>query len=313
MSSLTPADLTPVGRRARTVPRVIRAAYGEVQLSWRFINHDCWTTIIPASLFVLAAAVHSSAAPTVLVIRAILGLLYFYLFIYGFTLTNQLAGMAEDRINKPFRPLVAGHCTRQSALRRAAVVLVAFPLLGWALGVAGWAVLWEAVFLLHNCAGLARNWLAKDLIMGVGVFSQLAAAWQMITPLTAPVLHWVITLAVAITLLIPLQDLRDVRGDLAVGRRTFPVWAGERAARAYLAVGFTMLPVAVHVLLLGPSRARWVAWPVDGLLAVLNLTVAVRVLLLRTPEKDHKTYRIFELWYSILLASAVVVLNVGAG
>jgi 4-hydroxybenzoate polyprenyltransferase len=307
------SSLTPVRQRARTVPRVIRAAYGEVPLSWRFVNHDRWTTIIPASLFVLAAAVHSSAAPGVVVIRAILGLLYFYLFIYGFTLTNQLAGMAEDRINKPFRPLVAGHCTRQSALRRAAIVLVAFPVLGWALGVAGWAILWEAVFLLHNCAGLARNWLTKDLIMGIGVFSQLAAAWQMITPLTAPVLRWIITLAVAITLLIPLQDLRDVRGDLAVGRRTFPVCVGERAARAYLAVGFTMLPVAVHVLLFGPSRARWVAWPVDGLLAVLNLTVAVRVLLLRTPEKDHKTYRIFELWYSILLASAVVVLNIGVG
>jgi 4-hydroxybenzoate polyprenyltransferase len=306
-------SLTPVRQRARTVPRAVRAACGEVALSWRFINHDRWTTIIPASLFVLAAAVHSSAAPAVVVIRVILGLLYFYLYIYGFTLTNQIAGVAEDRINKPFRPLVAGYCTRRAALQRAGVVLVAFPVLGWALGVVGWAILWEAVFLLHNCAGLARNWVTKDLIMGIGVFSQLAAAWQMVTPLTAPVLRWVITLAVAITLLIPLQDLRDVRGDLAVGRRTFPVCVGERAARAYLAVGFIMLPVAVHVLLFRPSQAHWVAWPVDGLLAVLNLTVAVRVLLLRTPEQDHKTYRMFELWYSILLASAVVVLNIGVG
>jgi 4-hydroxybenzoate polyprenyltransferase len=303
------ASTTLAPERPGRVPWLFRAAWREITLSWRFIGHDRWASIIPGLMFVLAAALHSSAAPGSVVIRVFLGLLYFVLFIYGFTLTNQLVGEAEDRINKPFRPLVAGYCTRREASWRAGLVLTAFPLLGWALGVADWAITWEASYLLYNWAGLGRHWIPRDLIMGIGVFSQLAAAWELVTPLTGPALRWMITLAAAITVLVPIQDLRDMSGDVAVGRRTFPVAVGERAARIYLATGFAALPAILFFLLLRSSPAVWIVWPAGGALAVLNLTIAVRVLLLRTPEMDHKTYRKFEQWYSLILVLAVIVLN----
>ena len=287
--------------------RPIRIVAHEIRLSFLFIRNDVWTTVIPASAFVLAAARYAGSAPVAVLVAFVQGALYFWLFIYGFTLTNQLFGIEEDRINKPHRPLVSGRCGLRGARIRTAVVLVAFPLTGWWFGVAHWALLWEVVFLLNNVARWERHWILKDLFIGIGVLAQLAAAWEIVAPMNALSWRWVGTLAVAVLALIPIQDLRDIDGDRAVGRRTLVIAFGQRTTRYYLATGFLLLPVAVHLLLMSPSRSP-VAPVWDVVVAATSWWIVARVITRRSRADDRRSQRLFEQLYTLVLLSAIVVL-----
>ncbi|ROQ68297.1 4-hydroxybenzoate polyprenyltransferase [Streptomyces sp. 840.1] len=301
---LGPARPAPL---SRPLASACRAVVNEIQISCRFISNDVWTTVLPATAFVLAAGRHSGHSGGRIAVDFLCGALYFWLYIYGFTLTNQLYGVEEDRVNKPFRPLVTGRSSYRGAQRRALVVLLLFPVVAWWFGVLFWALAWEATYLLTNVARWERHWFLKNLSMGIGVTVQLAAAWSIVTPLTPLAWRWVMTLAVSIWLLIPLQDLRDVKGDLVNDRKTFPIALGERFTRVYLATGFALLPVVVHLLLVAPGRSSW-GLPLDAVLAAISWLVAVRVVTRRAPEEDHVTYRRFEQWYTLALITAIIVL-----
>jgi 4-hydroxybenzoate polyprenyltransferase len=300
---VTTSGRTAVTRGTPAAGRIL----DEFQVSWLFIRNDVWTTLLPGTAFVLAAARYSGHTGLRLAADFLCGLVYLWLYIYGFTLVNQLFGVEEDRINKPFRPLVTGRSTRRGAQARAVAVLAGFAVLGWLLGVFLWAVAWEATYLLSSVTGLERRWFFKNLFIGVGVPCELAAAWGIAAPLTPVAWRWILTLAISIWLLVPLQDLRDIEGDAANGRRTFPMAFGQAFTRWYLAAGFTALPFAVHFLLLAHGPSPWAA-AADLVLAGLSLLVAVRVLRFRSPQEDHRTYRRWEQWYALVLVAAIIVL-----
>src|SRR5689334_4124201 len=79
----------------------------ELSLAWKFIRYDIATTIMPASLFVLAAWRTQPSIEGIFFSLA-KGILYFWLYVYMFTLANQIIGIAEDLVNKPDRPLARG-------------------------------------------------------------------------------------------------------------------------------------------------------------------------------------------------------------
>src|SRR4051794_9385836 len=86
----------------------VRALRHEAQVSWHFIAGDISSSVVPPMLFVLAASASQLTSFSSASWAIAHGLLYFWLFVYMFCLSNQIAGIAEDRINKPQRPLVQG-------------------------------------------------------------------------------------------------------------------------------------------------------------------------------------------------------------
>ncbi|HEV7625586.1 MAG TPA: prenyltransferase, partial [Streptomyces sp.] len=58
----------------------------EVFVSWRFISNDLFSTVVPASCFVVAAIRHTRSGPAEAAVTVVGGLLYFWLFIYGSSL-----------------------------------------------------------------------------------------------------------------------------------------------------------------------------------------------------------------------------------
>ncbi|MPY33791.1 prenyltransferase [Streptomyces adustus] len=287
---------------ARTV---VRIAVREPWLSWQFIKNDPWAGLYPGVVFALAIAVKYHQPPGRLAVTALVSTLYFWLYLYTFCLTNQLAGLREDRLNKPFRPLVKQSVTTRGALVRTTVAFAAFPLLGWALGVWQWALLWQAMTLLHNLGG-SRHWIVKNAVIGFGVLPMLGAAWQLTAPLTADAWRWMLVLAVVVFLLIPAQDLRDLHGDAAAHRATFPLAFGEPLTRRCLAAGFALLPLVDHFLLIRATTPA--TWCAEAAIAALCWTIARRVLNHRTPAYDHRTYRYFEYWYAAILTTAFLTL-----
>ncbi|MEW2577704.1 UbiA family prenyltransferase [Streptomyces syringium] len=279
----------------------------ELWLSWRFIRNDPWAGFYPGVVFTLAVAFHQHLPPGRFTVIALASVVYFWLYLYTFCLTNQLAGMPEDRLNKPSRPLVKGDVTLRGTLLRVTLAFLAFPLTGWALGVWQWALLWQAMTLLHNLSG-ARHWVIKNAVIGFGVLPMLAPAWQITTPLTADAWRWMLALAIPIFFLIPVQDLRDMHGDAELRRTTFPLAFGEIFTRRFLCAGFALLPLVDHFLIIRATSATPLAWPAEAATAALCWTIAWRVPHRRTAAYDHRTYRFFEYWYTAVLATAFIAL-----
>ncbi|WP_031055880.1 UbiA family prenyltransferase [Streptomyces ochraceiscleroticus] len=288
---------------------VAHTIWREVRVSWLFIRVDRWATVFPATCFVMAAASHARLAPGEAVAVVAAGALYFWLFVYEHSLANQIVGVEEDRVNKPARPLVTGQSSVRGARLRLAAVRILFPLYGYCLGVLEWALLWQLLSLLHNGYGWSRHWLGRNLYVGIGIVAQLPAAWEIATGLTPYAWRWIATLAITASLLISVQDLRDMAGDRAVHRSTMPIVLGERRTRILLCVGFAVGPAAIHHFLMAPAGTHWWTVATDVLLGGWSLLLAARVALLRGPENDQRTYRLVEQWYTFALAASIYTLR----
>ncbi|KAF4605188.1 hypothetical protein EYR40_003971 [Pleurotus pulmonarius] len=100
----------------------MNAVKRELRLFFDFTWRDWTVTLIPGFIVATMAVKHASL-PAWNVVRFVP---WGACFIYFFTLSNQLVGLEEDRINKPDRPLPSGKVTVKGARRRWAIALVAF-------------------------------------------------------------------------------------------------------------------------------------------------------------------------------------------
>lgn len=280
----------------------------EIKLSWQFIAGDVSSAVVPALLFLAAAwSSHQLTLGRLLAVLA-QGVLYFWLYAYTFCLSNQLTGLEEDRLNKPHRPLARGIVSPRGTQRRWLISMAAFTCVGWLFGVLPWALLWQLIIVLHNFGGWGQRWYFKNFSMSLGIVAQLAAAWQIVMPITPIAWRWISVFAGVIFILVSLQDLRDIAGDRANGRRTFPMVFGEQATRYLLGVCFGLLPLVVHFWLMLPAGATLPVWLCDLGLAIVSWTIAWRILMYRTPRADHYTYLLFTYWYCLAVLSSVIVL-----
>jgi len=278
-------------------------------LAWRFVRRDISTTIFSGCTFMLVGL--RSQPPADLwagVSTLTAGGIYFLLYVYSFCLANQIAGVEEDRINKPDRPLPAGLLTVGEAKLRYLAASLALVLVGAGLAVLRWALLWVLVTAALNFAGLAARWWSKNLVaMSLGTLAQLAAAWEIVAEPTPASWRWVLVVALWAGCTSPTQDFRDQAGDRANRRRTLPIVLGEVASRRLMAVIWLAMCALVHVLLFGGPQSLAVR-ALDLVIVGYHLFVVRRLLRLRTPEEDHRTYMIYTYLYVLILASGFLVL-----
>ncbi len=293
--------------------RVLRFVTHETGVTYRIVYRDLSASLIPATLFALAA-LHATQrwSPTAAAELAVRCFVYFGLYIYCFCLSNQIVGYEEDRLNKPDRALPSGLISMKGALQRWWLAMIAFPAAAFVLGgwaMLGWAVAWQLIFVSYNHLGLDRHWFTKNVVfITFGSVAQLGPAWQLAAPLDATGWRWVWVVAVAFGLTLNLQDLRDVEGDRAIHRRTLPMVLGEPLARMLIAGGIAVLPVVTHFGLVANTPLTIPIVTAEIGLAVLNIYVAVRTIRLTTARADHKTYMWHTYWFCGVLASAWVIL-----
>lgn len=288
----------------------LQAIIQELYLSYRFVWRDLSATVIP-NLILAIAAIKVSNDHSATAILSALGrtLIYFWFYIYAFCLANQLAGVDEDRSNKPDRPIPAGLVSYDGAQLRFALVMVIFPIVGWSFGILKWTVLWQICILLHNFYGFAKHWFTKNMIiMPVGLVALMAPAWELVMPMNAIVWRWIIVLSIMLALTIHLQDLRDVQGDRLIHRKTLPLDWGERNARIALFFMFFLRVAVVHFLLMSPAGASFAVVACDLVLASIDIITAIRIVTSSSPRTDHKTYMLYTYWHCLIMASAIVVL-----
>jgi 4-hydroxybenzoate polyprenyltransferase len=297
-------------------PRQIRwlwgAAIAEAQLNWSFIRRDMLVSLVPGTLFGMAALlnypVHGLGDLILVLLKEVI---YCWLCITTFCLSSQLVGIEEDRLNKPDRPLVVGRVTRHGARIRWIIGMIALTSFAAVTGTLLWALTWQIGCLLYDYCGGAKHWYGKTLLGGIGVTSEIGAAWQLVEP-TIPwlVWHWIAVIGTYLITLMAVQDFRDMAGDRAVGRRTMPIVFGEQFSRYVVAAGYFGFPIVVHYELMVPAGLTPLVIGWDGFLAGFAVTIGLRTLIYRNPQSDHRTYVGFTVLLCAYLACAIGVLRV---
>ncbi|KZV95924.1 hypothetical protein EXIGLDRAFT_609893 [Exidia glandulosa HHB12029] len=257
-----------------------------------FTYSDYKTIFIPVSVFAAATAPVSS------ITRFGTALIWLWLHLLQFDVSNQYTTAKEDAANKPWRPMPSGRLSREHATVLRWSLLIACNLLSITIATCAGtpdviciSTAMSIAILAHNEVGLAQNWLGKNVCCAVG-YMVLEAGTTLITSTTLSLSDdaklSILISALVIASTIQVQDFPDVEGDLAMGRKTFPI-AFPRFSR-----------LATSVTLAAWSLAMGWIWQLHQVMHVtissLGLWVAIRVLLGGGPAYDRVTYVHYNLW-----------------
>jgi geranylgeranylglycerol-phosphate geranylgeranyltransferase len=192
---------------------------------------------------------------------------------------NDVFDLEADRINRPTRPLVLGE------LSRAAAIAVS----GVAGGLGLWAAWWVGGTLFVLAAAALVVMLAySPFLKSRGILGNLAVAVVASLPLVygaVAVGDWragLVPCLLAAFLHLArevVKDLEDVRGDMAIDRRTLPiVWGPEAGLLAASAILALFVPLALVPWAAGWYGARygWVVVALDLGLVLLIVRLASR-------------------------------------
>lgn len=229
--------------------------------------------------------------------------LWIWLNALAFCISNQRLpdSIAEDAINKPWRPLPSGRITELQSRRLLLavipiVVFVAFLLGGREACICNLLLAW----MYNDLGGADEACIVRHLLnawamasWGLGV-AQVACGSEQCS-LSAMGYLWVATMGAIVFTTIQLMDLRDQAGDLARGRITIPIAFGDLLARWTVVVGVIAWSVICLVL--------WSPGLVGSLLPLgLGLLISVRLLLLRNERADRISWNLWGPWiFSIFL------------
>jgi 4-hydroxybenzoate polyprenyltransferase len=290
---------------------VARAALRELDVSWRFIRSDFTTAVVPATVFALAAAVRRPellTSPSAILSDVLLAVLHSILFLYVHCVSNQLVGIEEDKLSKPFRPLACGKITVAGGWARLISGHILFLLAAAPHGAVKLALMWQLTGTVLHQGGAHTNGLVKNFAVAVGSYVQLGSAWKIASGGVLPpgVEFWMARLGWFFCILLPTQDFRDLEADTLVGRQTIPMLVSEWNCRVLMSVLHVVMPFVIHLCLLrGPGLLHLVlVVPVYVLLWANAWHIVSR----RTRRDDKVSYKVLVAWYGYMLLAAGIVI-----
>ncbi|KAI0532204.1 hypothetical protein GGR58DRAFT_490991 [Xylaria digitata] len=286
----------------------------EASLCWNLLKSNIDGGFLPFPIFTMVSLLHNGAPWDEIIVRQVYSLIYGFFYLYVFELTNQTARPAhrlEDEINKPYRPLVTNSMTLQSAKTRYYVALALWLAYSYVLGTQLWTLLWLANILSSwgYSIGLADFGPTKDLSIAIALIAQLGAAWHIGG--SDPVIgwHWIKILTMWMYPTIGIQDIRDVPGDLAVGRRTTVILLGDIPARIYHSLGLVVFGYIYIFQWVLATRKDGYTLMTSAVIVALTFGILFRLFAWRSIESDRKTYRYYMRLFLLKLVAAGVCLR----
>jgi 4-hydroxybenzoate polyprenyltransferase len=232
-----------------------------------------------------------------------LSLVWVTIVALGFSISNQRrpSSVQEDTLNKPWRPLPSQRITPSQA----SALLVVTSLIGLSYstvfgGLGPYLVQLAASYHYNDLGGAQSHHVVRDILNAIGVTSWLYGCIDVAGGsdfhFSTSELYTSMTIVAATTTTIAIQDFRDLEGDRACGRATFPIVLGHGVARATLAASVLLWSFGITVM----SRSGLISG-----LTGLGTLIAVRLLLLRNCSADKVT---MELWYGWFATVALALL-----
>ena len=299
-----PTIIKPAARRSslptpkRTSPSLTSSLLYALHTLLLFTYSDLKNILIPQTLLALSLTLSASPSLT-LATRLPQTLLWVWSHLLLFNLSNQRqpSSLTEDRLNKPWRPLPSDRLSLSSARNLFIATTIACVALSSLVGGVGASVALQGLYILNNdlhlgdTGAVTRNVLnaAGYTAFAIGGISVLdhgegmgAQGWQ-----------YLVLIAAVIVTTGQCQDLEDIEGDMAKGRRTVPIVWGETAGRWSVA-----LPVGVWSVL---APRFWGNVGLGGVL-VFALGGVVMKRLMSPPEKGGRYKTTFRLWNCWIVA-----------
>jgi 4-hydroxybenzoate polyprenyltransferase len=282
----------------------------EASLTVRLLADNVSAALVPGLLGTAIASIHYRVGGPGMAARLAVSAGVFLLYSYVFDASNQARQAAEDRANKPHRPIPSGLATSRGLMHRFLAGMAVYTLVGWFAGILPWVLLWQADIVGLNLLSRPRHYIfVKWPAMVLGAIAQLAAAWRIGGPLDSTGWTWILVITIAFMTALPFEDVRDMAGDRAIGRRTLALTVGHWPVRIWFAAITAVLPVVLYLLLYRRSHA---AAPViltcSAVVAALSWTTTVRSLFVRTVPADRITYLLFTISYCAALAAGLLLL-----
>ncbi|KAI5890171.1 uncharacterized protein SCHCODRAFT_02507178 [Schizophyllum commune H4-8] len=250
-----------------------------------FNKTDITTTVLPIALCGQMGIGLALAQPTNL-FAIFRGFIWLQLHLVAF----EIVGLEEDRISKPFRPLVAGRISLDGANRLYnTFVVLSLLMSAWYGGITA-SLIHLASMTVYNQGGLASNWFLKSAIGALGTSCYCWGVTLMMNdgkPLSD-------TARLAITLCFfnflttgHAQDFRDRAGDAAIGRKTLAVMLPQTTGRWLLLTMILLWSVGLTRL-----------WHVPAGVVLVNLSLAgacgIRLVIDYSEASDKAAYW----WYN---------------
>lgn len=298
-----PSPWTGAGHRS-WASEILSAVAREARKEWGILKSDFSSGVYPGWFFTAGAFMHAGAVDAAVLAGS---LVYFTLYLYQFCMANQLMGVKEDKLNKPWRPLPSGQMTVGGGWVRYGISMVSFAALGHVLGVLPETLMWQASSFVHNCLGGQRHFLYRSFNIMVGVYAQMGAAWGMVTFISPVVWRWIWATALVSFVYSNIQDLRDVEGDIPVNRCTLPIAFGLTVSCRIMAAFLAISAPILHHFLVAPLPATIGTRIFEAVGNGLCWLIAARMLLDETPKALQVTYEYYIHHYGWLLLGAFLL------
>ncbi|MFY0252887.1 UbiA family prenyltransferase [Chitinophaga sp. 30R24] len=273
--------------------------FHEINLVWKFVENDLWDTIVPCLVTFITAFYYCKLPLKAFPIAFLIAVIYTFLYILTFCVTNQLYSVEEDRLNKPTRPLVTGFVTLPEAKKRLLIYNILFIVSGILFHVFLLALAWMIITYIL-CKYGSAHWITKNLVcITAGTITLLAAEWKIVGGITGGVWQFIIILSFWAGFGLPVQDMRDQAGDKIMGRKTLPLAIGDLKARYFLcAYYFSVSPLLFGAAILSQIDlstlfSNTLVLAILGVQTCWHWAIGVRLLLKRTPQEDDATYHWF--------------------
>lgn len=217
-----------------------------------------------------------------------------HLFLFNLHNQRHAPSIAEDAINKPWRPIPAGRLSPKQATQIMYYMYPVIALVSLKLGGLLPCLLEVALCLWYNELGGSSNPFLKNFLNAFGFACFFAGPLEVVTGYSIfsgdmKAALWLFILASAITTMSHAQDFRDMDGDKAVDRITIPLLIGDLNARILLAVGVTGWSAVASWF--------WEASLLDSLVAwVAGAAMVGNFFRDRTRKGDAVSWKLFPLW-----------------
>ncbi|KAF5335035.1 hypothetical protein D9758_017440 [Tetrapyrgos nigripes] len=254
-----------------------------------FTKSDLKTILGPITIFAIASAPLQSLS------KLLWSMLWIWIHLLHFDVSNQTICPEEDRINKAFRPIPAGRITLyQAKLLRWSLIPICFGISVLSSLQCLYASMSLVLFTtLHNeCGGGSGHWIIRNTLNAVGFASfewgATLIAGQDPTRIDKVALSGILLTMCIIGTTVHAQDFKDVNGDKEAGRHTLPMLFPEGSR-------FTlMILLAVYSFMLP------VVWSLDIATAssfgILGVLTGYRFMFKRSCRADQVSYYLYNIW-----------------
>ena len=285
-----------------------RSIFFHLHTVWLFTLNDLKSIVFPETAFAVFSALSgrsltTNATPCLADILRRLP----YIILWNWTncllfdVANQRLPQAilEDKFNKPWRPLPSKRLTSDEARRTLLILVPAVFLVSHYLGGLFEAVAMISLTWMYNDLGGAdENYVLRNLINACGFVCYSSGATTVAIGFGQHKLNhkahiWLIIVGAIVFSTLQMQDMADMDGDAARGRRTLPLAHGETTARWSIAV-----PVMAWSFI---CPAFWASGVVGYAISIaLGSILSVRVLLMSGSMAYRRTWGFWCLWSTTL-------------